>query len=301
MNQIKADKRELLDRLDEVRTNAKANRSERYRLDEELRNLESQAGKDLSKIAARSKDTAAAWKWIQENQALFEKEVFGPPVVTCSVKDPRYTSAIESLFKNNNYLIITTQTRKDHVLLSDKLSNLLKLSQYTLRCVTDTVEQIVQRNPLPLSPQQLKDCGLERWAIDCIDGPGPVLTMLCENLGIHKSAISAHDISPGQHDLILRSSLRTWIAGNHVFTVSGRAEYGPTAMSTKAEKIRPASVFVDGPVDTSRRRDIEERYSDLQAAFEELRNTSNECKAKEKEFKDTLYAIETELVGLLHC
>jgi hypothetical protein len=37
--------------------------------------------------------TLKAYRWLLENQSKFEKEVFGPPIVTCSITDPKYADA----------------------------------------------------------------------------------------------------------------------------------------------------------------------------------------------------------------
>lgn len=62
-----------------------------------LRELNSKAGQQNEKLARINRDTARAWNWIQKNQNLFEKQVFGPPMLQCSVKNPRDVDMVESL------------------------------------------------------------------------------------------------------------------------------------------------------------------------------------------------------------
>lgn len=56
---------------------------------------------------------------VQQHQDEFEMPVLGPPIVECSVKDPRYVDLIESLFHKGIMLSLTVQTKND----LKKLSN----------------------------------------------------------------------------------------------------------------------------------------------------------------------------------
>ncbi|KAK3358333.1 hypothetical protein B0T24DRAFT_600219 [Lasiosphaeria ovina] len=49
-----------------------------------------------------------------------EKEVFGPPMLTCSVKDPRYSDLVQSLLQDNDLLCFTAQTKDGHKKLSNQ-------------------------------------------------------------------------------------------------------------------------------------------------------------------------------------
>src|SRR5204862_7271340 len=98
----------------------------------ELANLESQAGQQGNKLKQAARETAEAWEWIQENQDRFEKTVYGPPIVECSIKDPRYVDAIESLFQRNDFIAFTCQTKNDFKTLSDQLYGSMKLAEINI-------------------------------------------------------------------------------------------------------------------------------------------------------------------------
>src|ERR1700729_1006965 len=100
LRELQAEEKDLVDQ-------GKRNRGEAQNASDAITALDSQQGQLLSKVERMSKDTAAAWKWIQENQGLFEQEVYGPPLISCSIRDGRYTAAIESLMSRSEVLAIT--------------------------------------------------------------------------------------------------------------------------------------------------------------------------------------------------
>jgi hypothetical protein len=118
--------------------------------------MDSQASQHLSKLRQVSSDTAKAWEWIERNQDLFQAKVHGPPLIECSVKDPRYLNAIESIFSQSDITSITTQTRQDFLKVQDHLYGTMKLHDVNLRQVSeDSVSRYRDRARPPVSEQQM--------------------------------------------------------------------------------------------------------------------------------------------------
>ncbi|RDL37308.1 Uncharacterized protein BP5553_04741 [Venustampulla echinocandica] len=266
--------------------------------EEAMATLDTQEGIKMSRLEKVSKETADAWKWVQDNPDEFEKEVHGPPLITCSVKDPRYANAIESLLRRTDYLTITAQTHADFKKLQDQLLGKMNLADFPVRR-TDGSGDDGRR---PLSAQDKQHFGLDGWAVDFIDGPGPVLSMLCESLNMHRTGISLQDITDDQFDAIIaQGQLNTWVAGTNYYKVSRRREYGPQAVSTNTRTVGPARYWIDQPVDTSAKEEMQTKIDSLKSKFEALkaqirplRLNKNDLMAKVKDIEGQMKEIKND-------
>ncbi len=250
----------------------------------ELEELNSQSGQQVTKLKKHSSDTAYAWSYIQKHMDQFEKPVYGPPIVECSVKDPRYVDAMEAIFQKSDLLSITAQTRVDFKKLSDLLYRDKKLADINLKCQTTSLVQEMQRRP-QIPEQQMRQCGLDGWALDFIEGPEPVLAMLCSSANLQAVGIALHDVSDVQYNLIMENRIGSWASGRLVYRTTRRAEYGPGATSTATRTIRPAQIWTDQPVDASARQEVEARIAAFRHEFENMKARAGPLKDRAEELK----------------
>ena len=242
---------------------------------QDLANLESQAGQQNTKLLRISRDTARAWEWIQQHRDEFEKPVFGPPVVECSVKDPKYADAMESLLQKNDSLAITVQTKNDFKKMTEKL-DVLKLAEINIR----TMPVGLENYPPPMDEQNMRHYGFEGWAIDYITGPEPVLAMLCQTLRLHQTGISWQDTSNEAYERIQASSIGRWVTSKSIYQINRRREYGAGAVSTSVKGLRKAQYWTNQPVDISAKRDLQENIDgwaeELTALSAQLKEAAEE-------------------------
>ena len=270
---------------------------------QELAAFDTQEGKQLNKLEQVSKDTATAWKWVQANRDKFEYEVYGPPMISCSVKDGRYTNFLESFLKKNDFLAITAQSLADMKKLSNQFYNVMKLGEVTVR----TSEEPLPQDPPILSRQQMQQFGLDGWALEFIDGPEPVLAMLNGSGRLQRSAVAMQDNSEAQYDMIIEDgSLVSWAAGKQLYQISRRREYGPDAQTTVTKSVNAAKYWTDQPVDTSASREIQQRIDELDAEFNELkqqvlpiREERDKKISKKKEMEEEIVSDTNYPLGLL--
>ena len=229
----------------------------------DLQNLESQAGQRNKKLYTLAPDTFKAWEWLQKNQDKFEKKIFGPPLVECSIKDPRWVNQIESLLSDSHFFLFTSQTREDFAKFTNIMHDELKLSNVNTRPMTGRLDEF---RP-PVSMEELRRYSLEGWALDCIDGPEPVLAMLAYELKLHATAISSRDSTPREYDEIQRSAIDNWVTSQNIYKIVRRREYGPSATTATVRPIRKAQKWTDQPVDMSAKRKLQE---DIQGWTEEI-------------------------------
>lgn len=198
-------------------------------------------------------------------------------MVTCSVKDRRYTDAVESLFRPSNMLTITAQTQADYQKLNDRFHSAeMRLAEVRIQMSTQTLAETIGQ---PLATvAELNSMGLDRWAIDFIDAPEPVLAMLCNDIHAHKTAVALHDVTDDQYAKILRAGIKSFITKSTSYKITTRKEYNTSATQTSG--INRARFFVDGVVDTSGRSVIEQNLAELTRKFEAMKRESQDLNDK---------------------
>ncbi|KAL4936949.1 hypothetical protein BDV06DRAFT_82944 [Aspergillus oleicola] len=275
--EIKAARPELIEKLEAAKNRTK-------HAEHQLRDLDSQAGQQEQKLKRLSQDSLKAYEWLQRNQDKFEKEVFGPPVITCSVKDPRYADHIESLLQRTDFTAFTVQSRNDFRTLQRHLSGQMRLHDISIR--TSSIPLASLRSPI--SDDQMRNLGFQGWARDFLDGPEPVLAMLCSENQLFRTPISLRDISEDTYAALENGSMNvnSWVAGRQAYQITRRREYGPGASSTRVRQVRPANIWTSQPVDTSAKRELQRTIQELRGEETEIKETIESQRARMNELGD---------------
>ncbi len=260
------------------------------RAEKELETLDSQAGQQMSKLKTLSTETAQAWAWIQDNQALFEHRVYGPPILECSIKDPRYIDAVESLLQKNDMLTFTTQSVNDFKKLGTHLYDTMKLADITIRTSTGALNQY---RP-PVSEEQMRSYGFEGWALDFIEGPELVLAMLCGEARLHQTGVTVKDISEQQYDALRESPIANWVSGKASYQIIRRREYGPGATSTRVRDLKKGRIWTDQPVDTGAKRELQMNIDQWRDEAQELKRQADEANEEIQRLRDQVTGLERE-------
>lgn len=244
-----------------------------------MASLDSRMGQQEMKLRRLSDDTFRAYRWILDNQDKFEGEVFGPPIVTCSITNPEYATAIESLMKRNDFLSFTVQSTSDFRQLQKLLITQLGLSDISIK-TCPSLDPLTRPRP-NLNLQQL---GLDGWAQDYVTGPDYVIASLCENNALRRTPVGLRDISEQSfNELQNTPSVVSWVSGRKSYKVSRRAELGDWAKSTGTASIRPANVWNKAqPIDVSEKKEHEDTIRDLSVRLEQI---EEEMKAQRVELQ----------------
>lgn len=249
--------------------------------------LNSQAGKNLNKVKSFSPDSAKAWEWIQNNRNRFRGEVYGPPLVECRVKDPKFASAVESMIPQADALSFTVTTKADFDMLTEQLYRTLRLNQVSIRASLTGLD--TYRAPMPT--ESLRQYGLQGWILDLLEGPEPVLAMLCDNRMIHKAAYTLGKISEAQFNALQQSQINSWVTAQQSYVITRRREYGDQATSTRVQDLRPARFFTDITIDHQQESVIDRRIAETQSEIDEL-GQSRLAKIKDAE------TLQSQIKGL---
>ncbi|KAF2655795.1 P-loop containing nucleoside triphosphate hydrolase protein [Lophiostoma macrostomum CBS 122681] len=246
------------------------------------KNLETQSGQQANLLQRVSSDTARGWNWIQKNlhTLKLQGEVHGPPILTCSVENPRFAAIVENHLRPGDTTAITCTNGQDAQLISKKLLGPeMGLHHVSIRTVPRGLAYY--RNPL--TREELRELGFEGWALDYIQGPDPVLAMLCDGAGLHRAAYAPNQLSEEQHKAVEQSPIATWIAGRHKYRVTRRKEYGQT--STRVVPLVKAKYFTDQPVDMQKRHELDEAIQDSKTKLAEAQKRHAQAKDEQQEEK----------------
>ena len=295
MEDVRTRVREINARLQVLLQDGRDNKAQQDDKQQQLAAFDTQEGQQMNKLELTSRDTAAAWKWIQENMESFEKTVYGPPLVSCSLKDQRYANVVEAGLRMQDFLAITVQTKADHKKLSEHLLGAMGLADITIRKNND---ESLPGHP-SVSRNDMQNLGLDGWASDFVDGPIPVLSMLCYSAKINTTAVGLVDSSEDQHNRIVGNSmLRAWNTGRTASRVTRRAEYGPGATSTSTNTIKPAQYWTDQPVSSTAKMKVERELEVLKATFEGMKAENTPLKSELETLRSLLDESNEEIVSL---
>ena len=272
MRELKAQAQEVHDRKRPLMEKHNEKSGQIRHAEQRLNNMDSQTGRQEAKLEGLSSDSLKAYKWLLNNQHRFEKEVFGPPAVCCSVNDAKYADAVESAFQRTDLIAFTTQSKEDFRKLQKALNTELRLSDIAIRTSSIPLERFQP----PVSERELQALGFQGWAKDFLHGPEPVLAMFCSENRLHQTPIRLGDISDDDFHRIENGPISSWVAGKHTYQVVRRREYGPSATSTRVRQVRPAKVWTSQPIEASVKQQLE---SDIQMWERELNEVKEEIDA----------------------
>ncbi|KAL1872334.1 Structural maintenance of chromosomes protein 5 [Diaporthe australafricana] len=283
-HEIRDEKQELDTATADLKERGKIKQQERRTIQQELENLNSQEGQRFLQLRRTEPEVATAWEWLQQNGDKFEKQVFGPPMLTCSIKDKRYSNHVQSLLQRDDFLCFTTQTRNDHKLLTDQFFTTMKIA-VTVRTVTADLASFRS----PVSQENLGAMGLDGYALDFVEGPEPVLAMLCSEKKLHLTGVALKDISEEQYQRINDDEvINSFATGNTMYRITRRREYGPGATSTMSRSIRPGTYWTDEPLDMAAKNELEQRLQECERDFAEMKKRNDDFKAKAAALKEKI-------------
>ena len=286
------ERQEVDDEIERIKVIGQDKQKTARKIQQDLAQLDSQQGQMLTQLKKTNPEVARGWEWIKENQDQFEKEVFGPPMLTCTVKDERYSDLVQSVLRIDDFCCFTAQTREDHKKISNQLYKEMSLS-VTIRTCQDSFAKF---SP-PLPRERLPELGLDGYIIDYIEGPEPVLAMLCAEKRLHASAIALKDVNEEQYEAILAGgAINSFAAGRQSYRVTRRREYGPSASSTRVNQIEPGRFWTNQPVDMTEKTELKRNLAEVQDDVNQLKGQLNELRQKGKDLDQAGAEMKEKLV-----
>ncbi|KAF2689337.1 P-loop containing nucleoside triphosphate hydrolase protein [Lentithecium fluviatile CBS 122367] len=242
--------------------------------------LNTQSGQQGTVLKKLSLHTYQAWEWLEANMASLglKDKAYAPPILSCSVPDSQYASIVESQLRRVDLMAITCTNRDDAKIVSDKLLGRKDKGGLGLHnIVIRTCPNGRASYHSPLTEVELKALMLDSWISDHIQGPDPVLAMLCDSTKLHRAAYTPRPVSNEQFNAI-QKKISKWVSGKEFYQVTTRREYN--ASSTSVTQVRNAQFFTDQPVDTEDKRRLDEEMVELQRDIDSLRSDHNEARTE---------------------
>ncbi|KAF8428232.1 hypothetical protein EV426DRAFT_528601 [Tirmania nivea] len=282
----------------------RAKKAEIQNINRELEKLQSASGQRENLLSSLSKDTYRAYTWIRENADKFEKPVFGPPLLECRVKDQRYVEVIEGIVRSNA-LAITCQSQKDYQLLMNEFfgskragTKGMGLAEVTIMNYSGTALPTLEHQRSPMSTQELRHKHrMDGWALDFLEGPEPVLNMLCHESRIHSTPVTLRTLSP-QENNGFEKIFQSWVTGRDHYTVRWRKEYGDDAKSVNTRSIPRAAIFNTQQVDQAATQRLEDRIQALNFECSEIEKYVNEVKARYDAIQKQINGLNREKIEI---
>jgi hypothetical protein len=251
------------------------------KLKADIDSLDTQEGQQLNFMRKHFPELSTAWDWVQQNQSKFEKEVFGPPMLCCSVKDERYSDQVQA-----------AQTKHDYRILTDQLYREMSLSVVIRTCL----QPLAAFRP-PVALDEAQSLGLDGFALHYLDGPEPVLAMLCAEKRLHQSGVSVKDHSDDEYEkLVNHGRISQWAAGKQQYLIRRRKEYGPSAMTTVTKRIQPGRFWTSQPVDSQEKIELSRRQTEVAGEAEVMKAEYKELRQKNGIFEEQKAEIQGKIV-----
>lgn len=239
--------------------------------------LDTQSGKQTNLLQKVSPETAKAWEWFEANKAELplKGEVFGPPILTCSLTDSRYADAVESQLRLGDAVAITCTNNDDQRLLLRKMTHKEELGLHGIYLRTSPKQ--LSTFAAPVQNSGLAQFGFEGYLRDYITGPDPVIAMLCDNVKLNRIAFASKPITDQQHTAASNSPIQAWVSGREAYRITTRREYGVS--STSVNHLKRAQFFVDQPVNSDEKLQLDEQLRALEREGQDMVSQHNEAKA----------------------
>ncbi|KAK6333574.1 Structural maintenance of chromosomes protein 5 [Orbilia javanica] len=220
------------------------------------------------KIAAlqkASRDSFIVFEWLQKNKDQFNGPVYGPPIVECTVNDPRYQAEIEALLGRGEKLAFTCTSKRDFDILMNTVygdgrnQRGLGLSEVYLKYI----EKGLNEFPRIATRDELSSWGFDGLALDFISGPSEVLSMLCSSIGLNRVGITKSKLSPSQLQSVkMGQKMTRWVADGTSTSIRRRPDYPGTETEINSY-IVPPRFFKTVEVDRSRIEEKRQQQNDL--------------------------------------
>lgn len=142
----------------------------------------------------------------------------------------------------------------------------------------------------------MRGYGLEGWALDFVEGPEPVLAMLCGECRLHQTGITLRAVSEQQYDALRNSQINSWVSGTASYQITRRREYGPGATSTRVRDLKRGRVWTDQPIDAGMKRNLQMNIEQWTEEAGELKRHADEANEKIRKLREEADGLEREKV-----
>ncbi|KAF8165900.1 P-loop containing nucleoside triphosphate hydrolase protein [Crassisporium funariophilum] len=257
--------------------------------------LKKQDDADVQKLQMMSrwdKDTHDTIIWLRNHKHLFKMEVFETPFMCLTVRDRRYTNAVEACFNGNQLKSFIAQCQEDCDTLNHHINDEGALGR---KARVTTWFRPLQENtllPPPMSREELAELHFDGYAIDYVDYPAGMSWFLTKDINLHRTAVALNGgkvnvnkameyvARPGQY----HAGGANFINGETLNIVT-RSRYGRKAIANMTRDVQRARNLIVPTIDPEIKQRLDEM---IRTTSQEIEMCDSEKTAINKEIEKVM-------------
>ncbi|KAJ7594061.1 P-loop containing nucleoside triphosphate hydrolase protein [Mycena floridula] len=270
-------------------------------LKNQIRQLDSVDVQKLDNLRRWDADTADVIVWLRQNQTQFKHPIIEPPVMTLTVTDPKYTSAVEACFNANQLKTFVAQCHEDYNTFNRLVQDQQCIGRRVRVAIWFRAQQTHLQSTPPMEVDELRALKFNGYAIDFVTHPPEMLWFLQVDIHLHRTAIA---LASGLVDIdkamaaVAPSGGANFVTGNTMHQVS-RSRYGRKLVQNMTRGIRNARNLAATSVDVERKRGLEGQIRELETELsvaldqaKELEKRLDELHKENDVFEDRAHALK---------
>jgi len=234
--------------------------------------------------------------WLRENAGLFREKVYEPVMVEISVEDSKFASAVEASINFATMKTFVCQTREDYDLFTRNLVDGGKRLRLNVVELEGGKSLEAFRNAKPTTEEELRHFGFDRYLVDCVDGPAPVLQYLCETSHLHAVPYATDEKRIKVEDVERSGKFRRYITGTSMSTIT-LSNYGNRLPQVLTRNLRPARTLINS-VDQNAKRQLEREKQEIGEKKAQLEENSRELTRQEIAMKKSVEQLRRQQMDL---
>ncbi|KAM0792881.1 hypothetical protein ACM66B_002643 [Microbotryomycetes sp. NB124-2] len=289
--------------LTEKESAARSAKTEHDRLAKDEQNIQARLARTNDIVHQREKATEQfeqdTWKavlWLRQNRSRFKGKVYEPARLNVFAKtnDREMLNLIEGPIALHAWKTFLFEEREDYDMMMTELTDRqgLRINGAELGGRDRSPESSSER----LSIDDCRKLGFDCTAIDMLQGPGPVLSWLCDEHHVGRIPLQTKRRPIVSHNDMGRLNIRSYYTpdGSHSIKV---AKYGQKHVQMEQRSLNPAKVLSSGG-DNSRAGQLQQDLVRVVADKNERRALIVEAQAVVSDLKQRIEVLNTEKAEL---
>lgn len=293
LRSMRTDEAEQANVFDEISAEIKALDRETDQTRRKLQEIDSVKAARLDMLRKGEPNTYQAVMWLRENASMFRERVFEPVLLELSIEDPSFASGVEGCINWATMKTFVCQTREDYDLFTRTLVDHQRLR---LNVVEQEGGRALSAYEKPVGESELRSFGFDRYIIDCIDAPDPVLRYLCESAHLHSIPMSPDERSVDVEAVERSRKFQRYIVGPSMSTIT-YSHYGNRLPQALTRNLRQPRSLVKS-VDQTLKRQLDRRIHEIGQRKSEVEERSRELVRQEGVLKERIVDLRKQQLEL---
>ncbi|XP_063706320.1 structural maintenance of chromosomes protein 5 [Culicoides brevitarsis] len=278
--EISQQKRELTQKRSNLKFEIDALENQRMNITNRVQNMENVERRKLEKLKNGSEQAQSAYAaamWLRENRQMFKGHIYDPIVLELRLDKQDDAKFLENTVQLRDFFSFGCENADDLELFlrEMRVKHKLQVSAYH----ADGGNHLLYHSTYPIS--QMQRFGFQKYLIDTIKGPAPVLNFLCKTYRIQDVPIC--DESTGMKIGNLPKEIRVVYTPTKRFQITISKYSGN--VSSSASDVRSRNIL-DTSVDPGKIAEQKQQLTDLQHQKDQKSNEIARIEDKLRQIED---------------